>query len=192
MHIAAYLVIALAFGISNMLLFRRCAELTPIRLTQGLWLSFFVGLTQATLFLGGMAIGNLLRFELPDNPDAFTNANALIFFGLTIFVMLHMLLPYLRREPKLPLFDLTNDKVRVALALTAAVNPLLVGLGVGFVASSAQFSLILPLVMWVLLWFFGYWGIMLGRRKVTLRPRRWMIVSCVLLLGVAIAAIVNA
>lgn len=192
MHIATYIVLSLAFGISNMLLFRRCAELTPIRLTWGLWLSFFVAAMQAALFLGGMAIGNLLRFELPDNPDAFTNANALIFFGLTIFVMLRMLLPYLRREPKLPLFDLTNDKIRFALALTAAINPLLVGLGAGFVASSAQFSIVLPLVMLVLMWLFGYWGIMLGRRKVTMRPRRWMIVSCALLLGVAIAAIVNA
>lgn len=192
MHIATYIVLSLAFGISNMLLFRRCAELTPTRLTRGLWLSFIVAGVQAALFLGGMAIGNLLRFELPDNPDAFTNANALIFFGLTIFVMLRMLLPYLRREPKLPLFDLTNDKVRVALALTAAVNPLLVGLGAGFVASSAQFNLILPLVMWVLMWLLGYWGVMLGRRKVAMRPRRWMIVSSVLLLGVAIAAVVNA
>ena len=192
MHIAAYIVLALAFGISNMLLFRRCAELTPIRLTRALLLTFFVAAVQAALFMGGEAIGNLMRFELPDDADAFRRANALIFFGLDLFVLLRMLLPYLRREPKLPLFDLGNEKVRVALALTAAINPLLVGLGAGFVASSAQFSIVLPLVMLVLMWLFGYWGVMLGRRKVEMRPRRWMLIAAALLLGVAIAAIVNA
>ncbi len=192
MHIAAYIVLSLAFAISNMLLFRRCAEHAPIRLTRGLWLSFFVAAVQAALFMGSMAIGNLLRFELPDNPDAFRQANALIFFGLAIFVMLRMLLPYLRREPKLPLFDLTNDKIHIAMAITAAVNPLLVGLGAGFVATSAQFSIVLPLVMLVLMWLFGYWGVMLGRRKVEMRPRRWMVIAAVLLLGTAIAALVNA
>lgn len=192
MHIAAYIVIAIAFGISNMLLFRRCAELTPVRLSRGLWLTFFVALVQVALFVGGMAIGNLLRFELPDDADAFRQANAWIFMGLDIIVMLRMLKPYLRREPKLPLFDLGNNKVQIALALTAAVNPMLVGLGAGFVASSAEFKVILPIVMLVLMWLFGYWGVMFGRRKVEMRPRRWMIIAAVLLVGVAVAAIVNA
>jgi hypothetical protein len=32
---------------------------------------------------------------------------------------------------------------------------------------------------------------MFGRQKVTMRPRRWMIIACILLLGCGIAAVVN-
>ena len=49
MHIAAYIVLALAFGISNMLLFRRCAEPTPIRLSRGLLITLVVAAVQLAL-----------------------------------------------------------------------------------------------------------------------------------------------
>ena len=192
MHIAAYIVLALAFGICNMLLFRRCAELTPIRLSRGLLVTIAVAAAQCALFLLGMLLGDLLRFELPDDSTAFAKANALIFLGLDIIVMLRMLKPYLRREPKLPLFDLTSNRACSALALTAAVNPLLVGLGAGFVASTDDMHKVWPILMLVLMWLLGYWGVMLGRQKVAMRPVRWMIIAAVLLLGVGIAAMVNA
>lgn len=192
MHIAAYIVLALAFGISNMLLFRRCAEPTPIRLSRGLLITLVVAAVQLALFLLGIVLGDLLRFEIPDDPDAFTKANALIFLGLDIFVMLRMLLPYLRREPKLPLFDLGSNKACAAMAFASGINMLLVGLGAGFVATTADLHKIWPIIMLVLLWFLGYWGVMLGRRKVALRPIRWMLIAAILLLGTAIAAMVNA
>ena len=192
MHLVAYIVIALAFAISNMLLFRRCAELTPIRLTRGLGLTLCVAAVQTALFLLGWVLGDLLRFELPDDASAFSTANAMIFLGLDIFVMLRMLLPYLRREPRLPLFDLGNNKATIAMSLTAAINPLLVGLGTGFVASTSDIYKVWPIAMLVLLWLLGYWGVMLGRRKVAIRPVRWMVIAAIMLLGVGIATMVNA
>lgn len=192
MHLVAYIVIALAFAISNMLLFRRCAELTPIRLTRGLGLTLCVAAVQTALFLLGWVLGDLLRFELPDDASAFSTANAMIFLGLDIFVMLRMLLPYLRREPRLPLFDLGNNKATIAMSLTAAINPLLVGLGAGFVASTSDIYKVWPIAMLVLLWLLGYCGVMLGRRKVAIRPVRWMVIAAIMLLGVGIAAMVNA
>ena len=192
MHIAAYIVLALAFGISNMLLFRRCAEATPIRLSRGLFFTLATAALQTVLFILGMRVGDMLRFELPDNADAFTKANALIFLGLDIIVILRMLKPYLRKEPRLPLFNLNNGKAAIALALTAAVNPLFMGLGAGFVASSADINKIWLVLLLIPLWLAGYWGLMLGRQKVAIRPRRWMVVASILLLGVGIAAVVNA
>ena len=38
----------------------------------------------------------------------------------------------------------------------------------------------------------GYVGLMFGRQKVDLRPRRWTILASILILAVAIAAVVNA
>ena len=192
MHIAAYIVLALAFGISNMLLFCRCAEATPIRLSRGLVLTLATAALQTIMFILGMLAGDILRFELPDSTDAFTKANALIFFGLYIIVILRMLKPYLRKEPRLPLFNLGSNKVAIALALTAAVNPLFLGLGAGFVASVADMHMVWLALILIPLWLAGYWGLMLGRQKVAIRPRRWMIVASILMLGVGIAALVNA
>lgn len=194
MHIAAYIVIALAFAISNMLLFRRCAELTPIRLTRGLLLTLMVAGLQLALFMLGLLLGDMLRFELPDNQDAFAMANAMIFMGLDAIVISRMVMPYLRREPKLPLFNLGDNKSSRAMAFIASVNTLLVGLGAGFVAASAEnfFRTLWPLLVLVILWLFGYWGLMLGRQKVAVRPTRWMVIAAIMLLGVGIAAVVNA
>ncbi len=190
MHLAAYIVIAIAFGISNMLLFRRCAELTPIRLSRGLLLCLVTAVAQAALLLLGMLLGDLLSFELHGDGDAFRGTNALIFLGLDIFVLLRMLLPYLHREPRLPLFDLGSNSACVALAVTAAINPMLVGLGAGFVAPVAVYKVLWPMLL--LCFPLGYWGVMLGRQKVAVRPARWMAIAAIMLLGVGIAAVVNA
>lgn len=192
MHIAAFIVLALAFGISNMLLMHRCGELTPIRLSRGLLLTLAMAVVQAALFLLGVMLGGMLRFELPDDADAFSTANAMIFMGLDLFVVVRMLLPYLRREPRLPLFDLGDNGACAAMAFVSGINPMLVGLGAGFAASTAFARPVLCLTMALVMWIFAYWGLMLGRRKVAVRPRRWMVMAGVLLLAVGIAACVNA
>lgn len=192
MLIAAYIVLAIAFGISNMVLFYRCAEITPIRLSRGLFITFLVSVVQTVLFLLGMFLGDILRFELPTDAEAFSKTNSLIFLGLDLFVMLRMLMPYLKRDSQLPIFNLGSNSACVAMAFATAINLLLVGLGAGFVASLAMdiHKALWPLI--IILFLAGYWGLMLGRTKVNIRPRRWMIVASVLLLAVSIAAVVNA
>lgn len=192
MLIAAYIVLAIAFGISNMVLFYRCAEITPIRLSRGLFITFLVSVVQTVLFLLGMFLGDILRFELPTDAEAFSKTNSLIFLGLDLFVMLRILMPYLKRESQLPIFNLGSNSACVAMAFATAINLLLVGLGAGFVASLAMdiHKALWPLI--IILFLAGYWGLMLGRTKVNIRPRRWMIVASVLLLAVSIAAVVNA
>ncbi len=138
MLIAAYIVLAIAFGISNMVLFYRCAEITPIRLSRGLFITFLVSVVQTVLFLLGMFLGDILRFELPTDAEAFSKTNSLIFLGLDLFVMLRMLMPYLKRESQLPIFNLGSNSACVAMAFATAINLLLVGLGAGFVASVAM------------------------------------------------------
>lgn len=192
MHIAAYIVLAIAFGISNMVLFRRCAEVTPIRLSRGLVVTFFVAAVQTGMFLLGMLLGDLLRFELPTDGSAFSKTNALVFLGLDIFVMLRMLMPNLKRNPQLPFFNLGNNGACLAMAFAIGINLLLVGLGAGFVASPVcdLHKALWPLL--IIMFLAGYWGLMFGRRRVAIRPRRWMVVAAVLLFVVGIAAVVNA
>ena len=68
----------------------------------------------------------------------------------------------------------------------------LLGMGVGFVTllSGHFHSAFWPLLVATFL--FSYLGIMYGRQHVKLRPRRWMVVSAVILIVTAIAAVVNA
>lgn len=192
MHLASYLVLALAFGITNMILFRRCAEITPIRLSRGLLLTLFCACIQTAMFLLGILLGDLLRFELPAVEGAFTKTNALIFLGLDLFVMVRMLMPFLRRDPSLPLFDLGNNAACAAMAFATGINLLLVGLGAGFVATLSQglHKALWPMI--IILFLAGYWGVMMGRRKVAIRPRLWMIMASVLSVAVAMIAVITA
>ena len=191
MSIATYIVLSIAFGVTAMLLMRRCAETTPIKLTKGLAIMFVTATIYVLLFILGITLGDLLRIEGADAPQLYARTNAYIFLGLTIFVALRMLLPHLKRKPQLPVFDLRNWSSVIAMSVASGINVLLVGLGLGFVmplAGHIHWAIWPLFISSVLL---GYTGIMFGRQKVTIRPLRWMIVACILLLGCGIAAVVN-
>lgn len=193
MSIISFIIIAIALGISTMVLIKRCAEATPVRLSAGLLIATMVAMVHTVLFIVGMLAGNLLRFESADDPFAYAEVNALVLMGMTVVVLLKLLSPYLRREPKLAVFPLNGGLGRTLLMTVASgINIFLLGMGVGFVALLSQdvHRAVWPLFTLTLL--FSYLGIMYGRQKVEMRPRRWIIISCVLLLGVAIAAVVNA
>ena len=192
MHVATYIVLALAFGINTMILMRRCAEATPIKLTKGLGITFLVSIVSCLFFMLGISLGDLLRIEGSDAPQLYARTNAFISLGLAVFVSLRMLLPYLRRKPQLAVFDLRNWGSVAAMAVASSINILLTGLVLGFVNSLSGniHWAIWPMCVSVLI--LGYLGIMFGRQKVEMRPRRWMIVACILIIGSAIAAVVNA
>lgn len=191
MSIVSYIVLALALGISSMLLFRRCGEAAPVRLSAGLLTVVLVSAIHVGLFLLGHLLGSLLCLYSPTDPHMYDDVNAYIFLGITMAVVIKLIVPYLRREPSLAVFDLRSGRAVLAMAAATGINVLLIGIGAGFVESgNAVHKIIWPLLTADIL--LGYLGLMFGRRKVVLRPRRWMIVCCVLLLGVAIAATVNA
>lgn len=191
MSIVSYIVIALALGVVNMLLFRRCGEATPVRLSAGLLLVLVVSAVQAAMYYLGSRVGSLLRLHSPADPHMYDDYNAYIFLGMNLVVIIKLLAPYLRREPRLPLFNLADRRSVLAMAAATGINVLLVGIGTGFVEQGhAIHKIVWPLLTASLL--LGYLGLMFGRQKVQLRPRRWMVVACVLLLGTAIAACVNA
>lgn len=190
MSIVSFIVIALALGIGNMLLFRRCGKATPVRLTSGLLIVLATALIHtASLFLGNI-LGHMLRLFSPSNPDMYADINAYIFLGITVVVIIKLIAPYLRKQPVLPVFDLRNGISVLAMAAATGINILLIGIGTGFAAPETNpHYLVWPLLVTATL--LGYFGLMFGRQKTVLRPRRWTIISCVLLLGVAIATLLN-
>lgn len=191
MSLVSYIVIALAFGICNMLLFRRCAEATPVRLSAGLGISLLVAAVQAILMWLGAQLGNILRFELADDPHAFHRANCWVFVVFALFVSVRTLFPYLRRELHLPLFSLDSVGRVVLMAFATGIDVLLVGIGSGFADETPAFGRVFwPMVIICIL--FGYLGVMFGRQKVAVRPRRWAIVAALMVLGVAVASLFSA
>lgn len=193
MSIVSYIVIALAMGIVNMLLFRRCGEATPVRLSAGLLIILAQSAIHAVIFYLGGLIGILLNMYSPSHPGMYADINAYIFLGMVLVVIIKLLVPYLRKEPRLPMFDLAIGTVWsfASMVVITGINVFLVGIGAGFVEiENPAHKMLWPL--FVMTFVFGYLGIMFGRQKVAMRPRRWMIAACVLLLGVAVAAVVNA
>ena len=174
-----------------MLLFRPCGEATPVRISAGLLIVLAVSAIHVVLYYLGSRVGSLLSLHSPDDPYMYADVNAYIFLELTLMVIIKMFAPYLRKVPRLPLFNLGDRRSVVAMAVATGINVLLVGIGTGFVEQGhALHKIVWPLLTASLL--LGYLGLMFGRQKVQLRPRRWMVVACVLLLGTAIAACVNA
>lgn len=190
MSIASYIVIALALALSNMLQFRRSGEVTPIRLSTGVFVALLVAVVHSALYYLGGAIGSLLRISSPDSPTMYADVNAYIFLGLAIVVAVKLVFPYLKRNPQLPVFRLDQLQSVFAMALASGINVCLVGIGTGFVESGQAFHrMVWPMLACIFL--FGYLGLMFGRQKVQMRPRRWIVIAGVLLVGVGIAAVVN-
>lgn len=191
MSIVSYIVIALAMGIVNMLLFRRCGEATPVRLSAGLLTIMGQSAIHAAMYYLGGLLGMLLCMRSADDPGMYADINAYIFMGLVLVVIIKMLFPYLRKEPRLPMFDLNNGMVFGAMVVITGINVFLVGLGAGFVEDANPIhKMVWP--MFGMSFVLGYLGLMFGRQKVQLRPRRWMVVACVLLLGTALASVFSA
>lgn len=193
MSIVSFIVIAIALGISAMLLMRRCAEAAPVPLSAGLLISLTVAIVHAALFCLGILLGNYLRFDLPGDPEAFARPNSFVLLGLALIVSVKMMWPYMGRKTQPMAYDLNAGTLRVLLfTIATGINGFLLGIGVGFVVSLAGHlhSALWPLLVATFL--FSYLGIMYGRQHVKLRPRRWMAVSVVIILVTAIAAVVNA
>lgn len=190
MSIVSYIVIALALGLSNMLLFYRYSKTMPARLSSGILIVAAVAIIHGFFYYLGGLIGVILSFYSPDDPNRYQDVNTYIYLGLTVAVVIKMFAPYLRREPRLPVYDLGTAWSVIAMIVATGINPFLLGIGAGFISLGKSASA----MIWLLLatgTLLGTLGLMFGRQKVTIRPRRWMAVSCLLLLGVAISALIS-
>lgn len=193
MSIVSFIVIAIALGISAMLLQQRCTEAAPVPLSAGLLISLTVAIVHTALFCLGILLGNYLRFDMPDDPEAFSRANSFVLLGLSIIVALKMMWPYMGKKTQPVSYDLNAGTLRVLLfTIATGINGFLLGIGVGFVTLLAGHfhSALWPMLVSTFL--FSYLGVMYGRQHVKLRPRRWMVVSVIIIIITAIAAVVNA
>ncbi len=193
MSIISFIVLALALGISAMVLMHRCADAAPIQLSSGLLVSFALATIHVALFCLGIYLGNSLRFIDLDNPDAYRKTNALVFLGFAVVVAVKQLFPHMGRKTRPAAFDLNAGTFRtLLLSVATGINGFLLGLGVGFVVllRDSLHSALWP--VWTATFLFAYLGIMFGRQHVVLRPRRWMGLSSLILFAAALITVIVA
>lgn len=190
MSLFEYILIALAFSIESMLLMRSQSNKTHIALTRGLAISLFLALTYAFMLFAGLHIGNLLRFEENDRADAYNTANTLVFIGISLLLCIKVLLPALRKKEQIAAYDINRWTTIVALAFASSIDLLIYGLGVGFLPQSHDEGLKAFIPMIICVFLLSYMGIMFGRQGTTLRPRRWHILSVLLLFSITLYHII--
>ena len=192
MHVITFVVFAMALGISVMMLMHRCADAVPISLPSGLLVSVTLAMVHVVLFCLGMLIGNVFRFESVVDPEEFSRSNAFVCFGLALIVAVKQIWPYLGRKTAPLSYEINTGTVRVFFFTVATgINGFLLAIGVGFVLPLVDYF---HAVVWIFLAFFfvfSYLGIMFGRQHIVLRPRRWMLLSSVMIFVIAIAMLIR-
>ncbi len=190
MYIIFFIVLSLALGISVFLLMHRCADARPIPLSSGVLVSFATAVMHVALFCLGIFLGNKFCFMENGDPLVYAKQNALVLLGLTIFVALKQLLPYMGRRTKPASYDLIAGVLQVFLfTIATGTNGFLLGFGVGFVAMLGECLHAALWPLFVLTFLFSVLGIMFGRQHVPLRPRRWMALSSLLLFVTALCVV---
>ncbi|MBR1792521.1 MAG: manganese efflux pump [Bacteroidales bacterium] len=184
------ILIALSFGIDSMIVMRNQAEKTNIRLTRAIGVSALISIIGVAMIILGIFIGDILRFETPDSPTAYTATNTLVFVGLTVVVTIRTLWGSLKHESNIA-YDISRWSTVIALAIALGINLLIYGIGVGFLYHSEHIETTVCLPLFPCLFLLNYLGIMFGRQKTPLRERRWKILSSVLLLSIAIYCVID-
>ena len=191
MYIIFFIVLSLALGISVFLLMHRCADARPIPLSSGVLVSFATAVMHVALFCLGIFLGNKFCFMENGDPLVYVKQNALVLLGLSIFVALKQLLPYMGRRTKPASYDLNAGVLQVfLLTIATGTNGFLLGFGVGFVAMLGECLHAALWPLFVMTFLFSVLGIMFGRQHVPLRPRRWMALSSLLLFVTAFCVVI--
>lgn len=190
MYIVFFIVLSLALGISAFLLMHRCADARPIPLSSGVLVSFATAVMHVALFCLGIFLGNKFCFMENGDPLVYAKQNALVLLGLSIFVALKQLLPYMGRRTKPASYDLNAGVLQVFLfTIATGINGFLLGFGVGFVSMLGECLHAALWPLFVLTFLFSVLGIMFGRQHVPLRPRRWMALSSVIIFVTALCVV---
>lgn len=177
----SYILIALALALETMLLMYRNAKGSAIRPTVSLCLSLALAAAQAALFMLGVWIAAMLRFDMPELDKPF-------FIAMLLIVAVKLLLPMFGSKRGDSVYDLTRPATMLALAVASSVNALLLGIGAGFVADPRKAFLPAVISIMLLVFMLSWLGIMLGRNGKGLKTKRWHLIAVLMLLVCLIAA----
>lgn len=181
MTIISYIVLALAVGIQVLLSMRDCAEQTPIQLNKGLLHSAILAIIFILMMGLGIWIANIF---LPSYPD---DVAGMVTLGIFLVVIAKIFFGT-KKGSNVSAYDISRSGTMVLLSIALGINVFLLGLGAGFVGQFESDLLKMAIPMFLLVFPMSMWGIMLGRNKIDIRPRRWRLISVLCLLVVAVVS----
>lgn len=185
---------ALSVGIFSLVNYRAYSEAFPIRLTRAMLLSFITAVVYVIMGYVGIVVATSLRFRNSDLPDLYNQLNTVVYLGFMVFVVLKWLLGVTKKRlANRVLFDLSSSRTLLVLPFALGINVFLIGFGIGFLPEIALQGLFwkysLPLL--IVTFLMCYWAVMLGRRKIQIREKRWILIASLLLLVLAIMKVIN-
>lgn len=181
MTLLNHIVLASAIGIQLFVSMRNSTAEHPVRLTRALLNSMVATLLFLLLFWCGLGMGQLLRFDLPE-------VDRNIFLGLFLLVIIKILFGLKRAATPA---DVSQWKGLLLLSFALGINVLILGIGLGFILDTGASPWRWATPQMVVVPLMGFWGSMLGRQQVDVRPKRWQLLSLLMFLVVAIVAYFN-
>lgn len=177
MSIIDYIVLAFSLGIMALVAVQSCVSQTKVALLRGLTISSVMSLSFVVFVALGMWLANKVRFDIPE-------VDSMISFGLIIVVVVKLLFS-IRKGNVMSAYNIQQMSTLVSFVIALGINALILGLGVGFVGQLGADILKMAIPLVLVVWLMTMWGIMLGRRNVDIRHRRWQLIGILCLVVIA-------
>jgi len=193
MSLVEYIILSFALGFEVLITMRGCASQTPIRLTKGLLESLLLAVVCGLLLIGGMWVGNLMRFS-PADPDInapttnqlLNQTDELVYLGLLLLVAFRLFFKSFKKNRVVAPYDISQISTMLLLAIVLGINVLIVGLALGFHVDYDNNLWRAAIPLMVVFFLLSMTGIMFGRRQVEIHARRWTLVAVLFILIFAI------
>ncbi len=176
MMVFVYILFAMALGLNAMLSMRNSAQYSSIRLTRGLLYSSLIALVSVLLMLAGVWVASLFSYQIGD-------FDGNVFDSVLILLAAKFAINTLSKQQREASYNIADTRTMILLSIALGLDALIGGIGFGFAddISTAWLKASLPLFLFVSL--FAYLGIMLGRRQIEVKQRRWRLVAILFLVA---------
>ena len=192
MSLIEFIILAIALSFEALVVMHGCALKNKITLTKGLAESAIVALVNAVLLAAGICIGSMLKFTPAGiDPDAsqtgslLADTDGLVYLGLLLLVAVRLLFRSGKKSRQVQPYDISRYGTAILLGVAIGINTLIVGIGVGFrPVMSNLWTASVPI--FVIMTFFAFLGVMLGRKGKEIRARRYTLFAVLFLLAFAL------
>lgn len=178
MTIIDYIVLAFSLGIMALVAVQSCVSQSNVDLLRGLSISSVMSLVFVAFVALGMLVANKVRFDILE-------VDKMIAFGLIIIVIVKLLFS-IRKGNVMSAYNIQQFSTLILFVIALGINALIVGLGVGFVGQLGDDFFKMAIPLFLVVWLMTMWGIMLGRKKIDIRHRRWQLIGILCLIVIAI------
>lgn len=182
MTVFVYILFSMAMGIQALLVLRSSASHVSVRLGKGLLISAIIAVVGCALLLLGVWLAGLWRYRLR-SVDAYT------FLGIMLLLVVKMLLNVFGKQRGPQAYDISRMATVALLAVALGLDCLIGGMAFGFLDTIAAGGVRAGVSLGVAVFMLSYLGVMLGRRHVEVRQRRWQLFSVLFVLATVFIAL---